>query len=137
MVQVGTVQHDLVVDYLPYKRGVPAAHVVVHPPVAGFWLWTLFNLAMAVLLALDIRAGSAASRGASRDGNDAVGRSASTLKRAIAWSAVWVGAAFAFGAWLAIFRGAAVGNTFIAGYRESSLHKACFLLLSPLSLSLT
>ena len=92
-------------------RGVPPPNVHNAPPVAGFWLWTLFNLAMAGLLALDIRAGRAAAKAASRDGH-----TRGAVQRAMAWSAVWVGAALAFGGWLAIFRGASVGGTFIAGY---------------------
>ena len=92
-------------------RGVPPPNVHNAPPVAGFWLWTLFNLAMAGLLALDIRAGRAAAKAASRDGH-----ARGAVQRAMAWSAVWVGVALAFGGWLAIFRGASVGGTFIAGY---------------------
>jgi TerC family integral membrane protein len=72
-------------------------------PGAGTVEWAVFGALVAALLFIDIAYASRGPRGHSR-------------RKAWTWSAIWIGLALAFGAWIALRLGSEAGLTYITAY---------------------
>jgi TerC family integral membrane protein len=76
---------------------------------AGPLEWTVFCIAVAAVLAVDIGLARSGAR-------------AQSLRGAALWSAIWIGLGLAFGAWVALRFGVDAGLTYLAAYTlEKSL----------------
>src|SRR3954447_13788025 len=72
-------------------------------PGAGAVEWAVFGALVAGLLFIDIAYASRGPRGHSR-------------RKAWIWSAIWIGLAVAFGAWIALRLGSEAGLTYLTAY---------------------